>query len=84
LIERRCSYLLPEACISPDDIKHIAAVIDQWPSGPMEDHGWRTEFEKVQLRAEDGTWHMSRLLLREGHSGADLLALFAPPSAKLE
>ena len=75
--------LLPEACASPDDIKHIAAVIDQWPSGPMEDHGWRAEFEKVQLRAEDDTWHMGRLLLREGHSGADLLALFAPPSAKL-
>jgi hypothetical protein len=50
----------------PDDIKYIAAVIARWPSGPMEDHGWRTEFEKVQLCAEDGTWHMSRLFCVAG------------------
>jgi hypothetical protein len=84
-LDRAALFLpLPEACIFPDYIKHIAAVIDQWPSGPMEDHGWRTEFEKVKLRAKGGTWQMSRLLLREGHSGVDLLALFAPPNAKLD
>jgi hypothetical protein len=76
--------LLPEARIAPDDFKHIAAVIDRWPTaGPMEDHGWRTEFEKVRLCAEDGTWNFSRLLLRDGGPGVDLIALFAPPSARL-
>lgn len=75
--------LLPDACIEPDDFKYIAAVIARWPKGPMEDHGWRTEFEKVQLCAEDGYWYLSRLLLRGGMSGTELMTVFAPPGARL-
>lgn len=75
--------VLPDACIEPGDLKYIAAVIGRWPTGPMEDHGWRTEFEKMQLRAEDGTLHMSRLLLRGEMTGAALIMIFAPPSAVL-
>ncbi|MDR6857859.1 sacsin N-terminal ATP-binding-like domain-containing protein [Variovorax guangxiensis] len=75
--------LLPDGCIEPDDFKYISAVISRWPTGPMEDYGWRTEFEKAQLRAEDGAWHLSRLLLRGGMSGADLMVMFAPSGARL-
>jgi len=75
--------LLADGRLAPDDIKHMAAVISHWPTGPMEDYGWRTEFDKVQLCAEDDAWHLSRLLLRAGLSGADHLALFAPAGAKL-
>lgn len=75
--------VLPDACIEPDDFKYIAAVIARWPAGLMEDHGWRTEFEKAQLCAEDGVWHLSRLLLRGGMSGTDVMVMFAPPGARL-
>ena len=75
--------LLRDTCIAPDDFKHIAAVIDRWPAGPMEDHGWRTAFGQAQLFSEDGAWHMSSSLLRSGMSGADLIVMFAPPGARL-
>ena len=75
--------LLRDDCLGPEDLKHIAAVVARWPTGPMEDHGWRSEFEKVQLRSEDGDWHPSRHLLRGEASGADPMVLFAPPTARL-
>lgn len=75
--------LLPEACLDPEDLKYIAAVIARWPAGPMEDHGWRTEFEKVQLCSENGDWHLSRHLLRGGVSGTDLMLMFAPSGFRL-
>ena len=75
--------LLPDACLDSEDLKYIAAVIARWPTGPMEDHGWRTEFEQVQLCSEDGYWCLNRHLLRGGISGAELMVMFAPPAARL-
>ncbi|MGT2430335.1 hypothetical protein ACU4HD_19470 [Cupriavidus basilensis] len=74
--------LLPEMRMAPEDIEYVAAVIDQWQQGPMEDFGWRTDFDRVQFRAEDGSWHPRRLLLFGG-ANADEKSSFAPQGAKL-
>lgn len=75
--------LLPDARVELVDFEHIATVVSLWPVGLMEDHGWRTEFEKVKLCAEDGTWHQVRNLLRSGIPGIDLIDKFAPRSVQL-
>ena len=75
--------LLPDARVEPDDFKHIAAVVSLWPAGLMEEHGWRAEFEKVKLCAEDGTWNHTRNLLRSGIPGIDQIDRFAPRSVQL-
>lgn len=72
-----------DSCLPPDDLGYFADVIDKWPTGPMEEHGWRTEFEKLRFLAQDGSWYSSRHLLRSGLPAAELLMAFAPSSAKL-
>jgi hypothetical protein len=75
--------LLRDAQIEPEDLRHIAGIVALWPTGPMEDYGWRAEFAKVKLRAADNTWNTASNLLRSGDPDTDLMVLFAPQSVQL-
>ncbi|KXV06413.1 hypothetical protein CR51_11860 [Caballeronia megalochromosomata] len=76
------TVLLPGAHLSPEDVVHVATVIDQWSPTTLDALYWRIELANVRLRAEDGSWRSGSQLLRGGSDG-DARFSFAPPFARL-